>query len=341
MKTAEPIQASSQQVENQADDLPTQSETIQRQPLKAAEPVQSSSPRTEKQAEALPTTAGTVQRETLKTAEPIHAQGDSVVEREIAHSNNMLSGELSESLHTPASSAKMSSGNSLVQRAPLDTDSTSGDDIGSLLSSLPTHYEMPREQIEAIRSGQNDTAQHNAVQREYVPSHAENSLAENVNATTAAPMVENTIQREPNFVLPSQRKKSNTSTSENEPVIRRESKPAQASPVPAFNSSMHPGSGFFSSNSNNFNKPQNMYPGVNSAQTQQPVGVIQRDMLDDVMDKFVNSESTGSKTVDDSTGEVEEILPEVTPRDLEILADRLLPRIKRIMRAEMERSIFR
>ena len=38
---------------------------------------------------------------------------------------------------------------------------------------------------------------------------------------------------------------------------------------------------------------------------------------------------------------LEELMPEVTAKQLDQLADQLVPRIKRIMRNEMERSLFR
>ena len=55
-----------------------------------------------------------------------------------------------------------------------------------------------------------------------------------------------------------------------------------------------------------------------------------------------NEPDTSEKDDNDAAEKVlETLLPEITSQQLEELADKLLPRIKRIMRAEMERSLFR
>ena len=101
------------------------------------------------------------------------------------------------------------------------------------------------------------------------------------------------------------------------------------------------GSNQFSENEND--SQQNTYQGVNVSYNSQTSDTIQRELMqgDDIRDisaEVRDAAVSGEEIVSDENTELPQ---KVTPRDLDILADKLMPRIKRMIRAESERSIFR
>ena len=78
-------------------------------------------------------------------------------------------------------------------------------------------------------------------------------------------------------------------------------------------------------------------------------GLIQREPLDELKTPTIQREPLDEPKLGDITASSDvgddranEVIPQiVTPRQLDSLADKLVPRIKRLMRAEMERGVFR
>ena len=87
----------------------------------------------------------------------------------------------------------------------------------------------------------------------------------------------------------------------------------------------------FADNSDSFQQT------ANQPSEGKPADVVQREM------DTKSSKPDVTNILNDKSAEEQrkELVPEVTPQQLETLANRLVPRIKRSMRAEMERSIFR
>ena len=261
----------------------------------------------------------------------------------------------------PASQAE----NSIVQREMDRGQDHGGESLSDLLKGLPTHYEMPKEQIEAIRSGKPYVRpQHSvtgsqaaAVQRELsdkLPKptgHADPSenRPRKSGPHPEAAAVQKTVQRETELVLPKQKTGSAPDKGTPEPVVQRESasKPAASRadslpgklpgspvlPMGSFAPNGFMGSGGRSGSSEN---------GSFGAQP----GLVQREPLD--MDEpptiqrelpdTGNAQASSSDEAEKADGEMPQI---VSARQLDALADKLVPRIKRMMRAEMERGVFR
>ena len=339
LKSAEPVHERSVTAAEEAEPVSVSEKTIQRETLKSAEPIHETGKAAELPVVQRQRASETVQRESLKTAVPVESSAGvpqmPVLRREFSenHSRQEKQPGGSHSEGTPAAATPV------IQR---ESDFSSGDDLQSLLSSLPTHYEMPRAQVEAIRSG--NIPQSNAVQREYQASQPEKQGEKAV--STASP--QSMIQREPDLVLPKQQNHNAAYTQNSaagEPVIQREmAAPSKKSSMPF--PGVLPGFGQTSgshNNSSNFQKPQNMFPGVNTSYNSQTSDMVQREIMEPaaVPETGINEEDAVTAGRDLVSSIKDELPPEVTPQELDILADRLMPRIKRMMRAESERSIFR
>lgn len=168
---------------------------------------------------------------------------------------------------------------------------------------------------------------------------------------TAKAAVRNSVQREPDLVLPKKQNSGNSVSEKTESVIRREfdrnteqpdssvsdagkkPEPVKA-PQASFGQNGFMGIGPSPS--------VNHFPGV------QP-GLIQREPLDNFEPNIIQREPlTENETENDTSSDLQEVKDDieearvpVTPMQLDRLADKLVPRIKRLMRAEMERSVFR
>ena len=339
MKPAGPVPAQSVHSAEPAEPVSASEKNIQRETLKSAEPIHETGKSAELPVVRRQHASETVQREPLKTAVPVESSAGTlqmpVLRREFSenHSRQEKQPGGSHSEGTPAAAMPV------IQR---ESDFSSGDDLQSLLSSLPTHYEMPRAQVEAIRSG--NIPQSNAVQREYQASQPEKQGEKAV--STASP--QSMIQREPDLVLPKQQNHNAAYTQNSaagEPVIQREmAAPSKKSSMPF--PGVLPGFGQTSgshNNSSNFQKPQNMFPGVNTSYNSQASDMVQREIMEPaaVPETGINEEDAVTAGRDLVSSIKDELPPEVTSQELDILADRLMPRIKRMMRAESERSIFR
>ena len=229
--SAEPISDQTDKASDTAMPVPAVKETVQREPIASAEPISDQTEKTAESAMPVPAAKETVQREPIASAEPIFDQTDKALDtampvpavKETVQRESIASAEpISEQTENNIESAKPVSGTrETVQReglksaAPLDTHadipqmpvvqresaesdnivqraSDLPDDIKDMLQGFPTHYEMPQEQIDAIRSGQTYTPQSNAVQREFEPAQQENKNEKSISA--AAP--HNIVQRE-------------------------------------------------------------------------------------------------------------------------------------------------
>ena len=95
--------------------------------------------------------------------------------------------------------------------------------------------------------------------------------------------------------------------------------------------------------SQSFHKQQNMFPGVDVSYNSQTSDTIQRELMEgeSIRDISPDVEDAAVSDKEEVSDENLELPQEVTPRDLDILAEKLMPRIKRMIRAESERSIFR
>ena len=71
------------------------------------------------------------------------------------------------------------------------------------------------------------------------------------------------------------------------------------------------------------------------SQLQNTVSQMQENIIENISTEV---QSASEQTIKDK---IIEQLPEVTPQQLNALAEKLIPRIKRLIRNEMERSIFR
>jgi hypothetical protein len=163
----------------------------------------------------------------------------------------------------------------------------------------------------------------------------------------SAPVQKTEIQRESNFVLPKPQNGNKPENKNTDAVVQRENftKPSGSN---SFKSSSKQTTGFGQLphggfGNNNFAKNSGSLPsGESYFERNQPLNTVQREMNDagsaaqnsTPISPVINTE----KILEE---ELNEHQPEATARQLEILADRLVPRIKRIIRAEMERSIFR
>ena len=360
IKSAKPVHI---QNDLHTEDNPVPPEMIQRAYLKTAEPLQYDS---DKAVTEMPViqrifTDEPTHQKTEKTAVSAHNE-NSVIQRQMIQSmdhlpenidgvNNSLSpiDERSNVIQReiikraePLSDSEISQKNAdnTVQREI----STAGGDLQSLLSTLPTHYEMPKEQIEAIRSGKNISSQNSSIQREYgrIPSdiNQQSKKEDHISAIST----QNEIQRTVDFVLPKPPEKSKGSGSVSE--IQRESvkKDQPAMMSFSFPTSMGQLPGANSENRSSRNYQNNDYPGDSDFSGASGSDTIQRELdtkSSEKSGKTTDSTDFGFLFSDKEKEEIKKESPKVTPRELEILADRLLPRIKRIMRSEMERSIFR
>ena len=360
IKSAKPVHI---QNDLHTEDNPVPPEMIQRAYLKTAEPLQYDS---DKAVTEMPViqrifTDEPTHQETEKTAVSAHNE-NSVIQRQMIQSmdhlpenidgvNNSISpiDERSNVIQReiikraePLSDSEISQKNAdnTVQREI----STAGGDLQSLLSTLPTHYEMPKEQIEAIRSGKNISSQNSSIQREYNRIPSDINQQSKKEGHISAISTQNEIQRTVDLVLPKPPKKSKGSGSVSK--IQRESvkkdQPAMMSfPFPT---SMGQLPGANSENRSSRNYQNNDYPGDSDFSGASGSDTIQRELdtkSSEKSGKTTDSTDFGFLFSDKEKEEIKKESPKVTPRELEILADRLLPRIKRIMRSEMERSIFR
>ena len=315
-------------------------DTIQREPLKSAEPF-----RTESEKPDLPVvhrqqSAESVQRETLKTAKPVNTLSAADLSGNVIQREKLTGEDVSQLYHGMTGA---SADASLIQREP-------NDDLTSLLKSLPSHYEMPKEQIESIRSGTPYTSQNNAVQREFIPPQYgnEQSKAQN-SASLSEARAQSIVQREAEFVLPKRYTDNISKSEELKSTVQREVSSSHASKksnssLPMGNSGFVNSSEAASTRQNNNTTLSNYFPGVdnsnNNAQTSDTVQREFSDKLNSAIDSIM-PDSLKSKPSSGQSDDNTEAAAKVTRRDLDILADKLLPRIKRIMRSEMERSIFR
>lgn len=360
IKSAKPVHI---QNDLHTEDNPVPPEMIQRAYLKTAEPLQYDPDKAVTEMPVIQrifTDEPTLQ-ETEKTAVSAHNE-NSVIQRQMIQSmdhlpenidgvNNSISpiDERSNVIQReiikraePLSDSEISQKNAdnTVQREI----STAGGDLQSLLSTLPTHYEMPKEQIEAIRSGKNISSQNSSIQREYSRIPSDINQQSKKEDHMSAISTQNEIQRTVDLVLPKPPEKSKGSGSVSK--IQRESvkkdQPAMMSfPFPT---SMGQLPGANSENRSSRNYQNNDYPGDSDFSGASGSDTIQRELdtkSSEKSGKTTDSTDFGFLFSDKEKEEIKKESPKVTPRELEILADRLLPRIKRIMRSEMERSIFR
>ena len=204
-----------------------------------------------------------------------------------------------------------------VQR---ETASGSSGDLSELLKGLPTHYEMPQEQIEAIRFG-----------KQYTPSGSSGSAPENA------------VQRE--MLPPKKTEKLSAAGRPRKSSVSREYDPEQSSP---FSGQWDLPSGSFGQKNSAGNQGSPFRSSESSGNNSD--SVVQREYLEsEKTESRIETEPAAPQSAakDESPAEnelnkrLEELLPEVTAKQLDQLADQLLPRIKRIMRNEMERSLFR
>ena len=231
-----------------------------------------------------------------------------------------------------------------IQRDFGTNEGASGDDLRSLLSSLPTHYEMPKEQIEAIRSGKNDSQQNSIIQREYSRTQSDGNQQIQKNSPVPIASTENEVQRTVDFILPNSSKNSRPTESVSE--IQREFSGNEQHSMNAlpFSKGSKQFSGENSGNTSSGKSKNNYFPGVSNFSETSGNATIQREIDTSSSDESAskqNSSKPTNKLTDEDFKDILDEKPTVTSRELEILADRLLPRIKRIMRSEMERSIFR
>ena len=313
---------------------------MHREPLKIAESFRSNTEQSNLSAVQKQQSEGTVQREILKSAQPISTSSDVDLSGNVIQRENMPGGDGYQNLHGMSNESISSFDNSVIQREP-------NDNLTSLLRSLPTHYEMPKEQIEAIRSGTAYTPQNDVVHREIIPLQDSKVQSQN-NTSLSEAKIQPVVQREAEFVLPKRHNDNSSEKAEQVSTIQREISSSQ--PKKILNSALPMGS-FGSSNSSGAdssrqsfgNTSSNYFPGVTNNNVQNS-GTVQRefkDKFDSAIDSLfpdsLKSKPASGKSDDDE----QNTAPEVTRRDLDMLADKLLPRIKRIMRSEMERSIFR
>ncbi|MBQ6481619.1 MAG: hypothetical protein IJI45_10915, partial [Anaerolineaceae bacterium] len=314
--------------------------TVQREPLKIAESIRANTEQSNLPAVQKQQSVGTVQREILKSAQPVSTSSDVVSSGNVIQRESMPEGEVFQNLHGMTNESVLPFDNSVVQREP-------NDNLASLLRSLPPHYEMPKEQIEAIRSGTAYTPQNDVVHREIIPLQDTKEQSQN-NTSLSEAKIQPVVQREAEFILPKRHSDNSSEKAEQESTIQREISSSQSKKI--LNSALPMGS-FGSSNSSGAdssrqsfgNTPSNYFPGVTNNNVQNS-GTVQRefkDKFDSAIDSLfpdsLKSKPASGKSDDDE----QNTAPEVTRRDLDMLADKLLPRIKRIMRSEMERSIFR
>ena len=317
--------------------------TVQRETVKSAEPLRSESEPMDLPVVQRQMSAEVNRRETLKSAVPMvpsdrnDSNSGNVIQRERSQKGADFNTQQSPIQNTGSSvNSHVSSAVPVVQREP-------DDDLSSLLRSLPMHYEMPKEQIESIRRGEPQKAQNNAVQREYVrPGSSSKPDINDSQRLSPAASVQSSVQRELDLVLPKHKTGDSGSNSENAAFVQREliSKLPDTGVNPSNSTVMRSFGNLPGAN----NRPQgdrstqSPFPGTDNSFNNRPdSSTVQREMTEkpktDISDIGSDAEEAAAPDKD--------LLPEVTPRDLEKLADKLVPRIKRIMRSEMERSIFR
>ena len=325
-------------------------ETIQREPLEVAKPLHEEPEKVEMPVVTEPVAENLVQREPLETAKPVReapAKVETVSENKTADVIQREPLETAAPIQEKPEKVDMpvisdAAAPDVIQREPLSAGDKS-EDFSSLLSSIPTHYEMPQEQIDAIRAGKSYSAP--TVQREMDDSEPEKKQTEN-KAAAAVPS-KNEVQREPDFVLPKARKESRSNSSQSQAEVQREMQPnARAQSFPGLQFGPKPGPNPTGSQSG----PAGYFPGVSNSPMDNgnASGTIQREMEDSApaanekpaegTDSPAGDKVDGTPAVKDA---LNDLLPEVTSKQLDALADKLLPRIKRIIRAETERSIFR
>ena len=317
--------------------------TVQRETVKSAEPIRSESEPMDLPVVQRQMSAEVNRRETLKSAVPMvtsdrnDSNSGNVIQRERAQKGTDFNTQQSLIQNTGSSvNSHVSSAAPVVQREP-------DDDLSSLLCSLPMHYEMPKEQIESIRRGEPQKAQNNAVQREYVrPGSSSKPDINDSQRLSPAASVQSSVQRELDLVLPKHKTGDSGSNSENAAIVQREliSKLPNTGVNPSNSTVMRSFGNLSGANSRpqGDRSTQSPFPGTENHFNDRPdSSTIQREMAE----KPATDISDIGSDAEEAAAPDKDLLPEVTPRDLEKLADKLVPRIKRIMRSEMERSIFR
>ena len=317
--------------------------TVQRETVKSAEPLRSESEPMDLPVVQRQMSAEVNRRETLKSAVPMvpsdrnDSNSGNVIQRERSQKGADFNTQQSPIQNTGSSvNSHVSSAVPVVQREP-------DDDLSSLLRSLPMHYEMPKEQIESIRRGEPQKAQNNAVQREYVrPGSSSKPDINDSQRLSPAASVQSSVQRELDLVLPKHKTGDSGSNSENAAFVQREliSKLPDTGVNPSNSTVMRSFGNLSGANSRpqGDRSTQSPFPGTENHFNDRPdSSTIQREMAE----KPATDISDIGSDAEEAAAPDKDLLPEVTPRDLEKLADKLVPRIKRIMRSEMERSIFR
>ena len=254
------------------------------------------------------------------------------------------------------------SGTPEVQREMSHGQDHEGESLNDLLKGLPTHYEMPKEQIEAIRSGKPyvkpqsvSAAPETAVQRELPdgPSkpagHRAQAASRNGRQQAAEAVIRNIVQREPELVLPKQKKEKVSDSTKSEPVVQRESSSKPAAAEKKKSSVKMPAVPVLPMGSSAPNGAMGSAPRIAASPAGSfggDTGLIQREPLDAEEPPVVQREPMGTgnnqaSSADESDNESGKMPQIVSSRQLDSLADKLVPRIKRMMRAEMERGVFR
>ncbi len=398
LKRAEPVTEAVEKTEVPAAKEPA--ETIQREPLKTAEPITKAAEKVELPVAKKSASVETVQREPLTSTDTIEREIEKAapVSDKVSDTQSKAAPAKEKSVRPEKAENKASEAR-LIQRSfdPEKKVSASGEpeaaaeviqrerqdngkkseipsavptverepyeDLTSLLSRLPTHYEMPKAQIEAIRSGKPYTGNKGAegssretvVNRQYtktIPQPSEQKKSsENVitDGKAAEAAVHKTVQREPALVLPKQQKHADPVKGKTEQTVQRENETTSA--VPNF-SGASTGKMPGASKKPHDSFGQNGFMGIGGFGTTnngffggQP-GLIQREPLEssepDTVQRAPISATETAYENKVSSDEISEDVPKtLTARELDTLADKLVPRIKRMMRAEMERNVFR
>jgi len=351
-------------------------DSIQRESLKTAMPIGKASSDNEAASVTEPSLAETVQREPVKAAEPAvqtHSHSDmplpgiaekiNTVQRQAAPAKAVSA--IPEKQNAPAVPVRRETDQiqkAVREKAPAapTVERESDEDLQSMLSRLPKHYEMPKEQIEAIRSGKpytgnkglSSSGQEAEVRREFSDSAdrfgSKAGAAKQVPGSQAAEAIaRDIVQREPEFVLPKKSGSSDRAHDNAGQVVQREIDGNIVQPEKTVPGTVKmPGIGnmpnaFFGQNSF---KGNSSGPSDNYSRSDGNDGLVQREPMTGSEPDTIQRElldAAGPENDRTAQENIDEARTPVTAKQLDRLADKLVPRIKRIMRAEMERSVFR
>ncbi len=351
-------------------------DSIQRESLKTAMPIGKASSDNEAASVTEPSLAETVQREPVKAAEPAvqtHSHSDmplpgiaekiNTVQRQAAPAKAVSA--IPEKQNAPAVPVRRETDQiqkAVREKAPAapTVERESDEDLQSMLSRLPKHYEMPKEQIEAIRSGKpytgnkglSSSGQEAEVRREFSDSAdrfgSKAGAAKQVPGSQAAEAIaRDIVQREPEFVLPKKSGSSDRAHDNAGQVVQREIDGNIGQPEKTVPGTVKmPGIGnmpnaFFGQNSF---KGNSSGPSDNYSRSDGNDGLVQREPMTGSEPDTIQRElldAAGPENDRTAQENIDEARKPVTAKQLDRLADKLVPRIKRIMRAEMERSVFR